>query len=349
MTRTVLFVCGGSVGHCAPAVAVWNELARLRRDLRPLFVCAPRADEEEFLASEGVPFVAVALPRRSPSLPVTFLRALRAAGGILDREHPAAVLGKGGALTLPVCLAARMRGIPVVVHESDAVMGWANRLVAPFATTVCMGMEGEPPRRNAVFTGNPVRAQVRAGRREEGLRITGLSGARPVLLVMGGSQGAAALNAWVSAHLDELLAACDIVHIAGRGKDIPLTRPGYWHRAFVTAELPHLYALSTLAVSRAGAGGIGELAAARVPGILVPIAGLAGDHQVRNARAAQAGGGFVVRPQEEMRRHLFADVTSLLADQPRRERMQEHLAAMDRPAAALQIAEEVSLCVARES
>lgn len=345
----ILFVSGGSVGHLAPAVAVWRAVRSLAPDAQAHVLCAERADEREFLRAEGMDAVPMPLPRRGLLFPLLFLRALLRSFALLKTLRPDVVMSKGGALSVPLCIAARLRGIPIVLHESDAVMGLANRIVSLMATTVCLGFDGASGHRRAVVTGNPIRPMVTQGSKEEGMKLTGLTGDRPVLLVTGGSQGAAVLNAWVQENIHGLLEHCDVVHITGRNKAGAGHRPGYWQREFVTDELPHLYAMASLAVCRAGAGSIFELAATGVPAVLVPIPELANNHQVKNAEVVERSGGCVVTPQAEVQRHLFGVVTSLLADRAKRDEMSARMASVRRPDAALQIAREVLACVARTS
>lgn len=361
VTMHVLFVAGGSVGHTAPAVAVWQALKDLQPDATAFFICAPRKDECEFLQKERIVFYPLPIPRIGVALPWNFVRALFGTWNIMKEEKPDAVFSKGGALSVPVCLAAWLRGIPIVLHESDAVMGTANRVIAKIAKKICVGMEApreeksplqtssstlNAQRSKLMFTGNPVRPMMREGKKEEGLRITGYSGAKPILCINGGSQGAQVLNEWLIAHIDALLPLCDVIHITGRGKTGAPEKPGYWHREFVVEELPHLYAITTLAVTRAGAGTISELAATGVPAVLVPLPGLAHDHQLLNARLAAASGGCIVTPQEGLSDHLFPAVTSLLADGTACTEMSARMHTLDVPSASRQIAEVIVSCLA---
>jgi UDP-N-acetylglucosamine--N-acetylmuramyl-(pentapeptide) pyrophosphoryl-undecaprenol N-acetylglucosamine transferase len=254
------------------------------------------------------------------------------------------LLGKGGALSIPVCLAAKRRGIPIVLHESDAVVGRANRFLSHFAETVCLGFPSGEGRRvkeyrqRTVVTGNPVRPEITRGSREEGLRITGFSGKRPVLLIVGGSQGAQALNEIVVQKLSELATLCDIVHIAGKGKTRGAPQQSYFAIEFANEELPHLYALASLAISRAGAGSLSELAANGIPTILVPLRGVAHDHQGVNAERAQESGGCILIEQEGLPRALVPLVRELLADRGRLHALAEKIRTLNRQDAATNIA-----------
>jgi UDP-N-acetylglucosamine--N-acetylmuramyl-(pentapeptide) pyrophosphoryl-undecaprenol N-acetylglucosamine transferase len=313
----ILFVGGGSVGHLAPCVAVLRTLQG-HGEVLAHFLCTEREEDRRYLEAEGIACTQLPLLRASLTLPFRYARARRIAGRAFDAFRPDVVFCKGGAIGIPVCLEARRREIPIVLHESDAVMGRANRWLSKIADVVCLGFPEQQARSTKhearfVVTGNPVRPEVTRGTREEGLRITRLSGMRPILLVIGGSQGAEALNAAVREHIDELLAVCDIIHLTGKGKEGAASRPGYWSVAFAHEELPHLYAIASLAVSRAGAGSISELAANGIPAILVPIRGLAQDHQVANAERLARSGGARILAQEELGM-LPQTVRSLIGD-----------------------------------
>lgn len=334
MTR-ILFAAAGSIGHIAPCVAAARAVQRLEPGATAHFVCSTRPDDQNFLHEEGVPFTALSGRRVSLlSLPMMVIRAWM----LLRRERPAAIFTKGGSVTIPVALAGWLRGIPIVVHESDAVPGRATTFIARFASGVI----------NGFATGNPLRPGIVDGSRERGLAITGLSGLRPILLVTGGSQGAQALNDTVVAHIDELLRFVEIIHITGEGKrGVEKVVPGYWKSAFVHGDLAHLYAVADLALSRAGSGAIGELAANGIPAILVPLEGLAQNHQVENARTAAASGGCILLPQGSLERDLVATVQDLATHPEKRTAMKQKILTLHKPQADVAVA-KILLAVARE-
>ncbi|MFA6039686.1 MAG: UDP-N-acetylglucosamine--N-acetylmuramyl-(pentapeptide) pyrophosphoryl-undecaprenol N-acetylglucosamine transferase [Candidatus Peribacteraceae bacterium] len=335
----ILLAGGGSLGHLAPCVAVARALKDAAPEAALHMVCARREEESAFLRHEGFSPTAITLPRRSWTFPVAFLKALRQAGTILDSFRPDAVFCKGGAVSVPVALAARRRKIPIVLHESDMVSGRANRMIMRWATTICTGFpHTQYAIRHTQYAGNPIRPEVTRGNKEEGRKITGLSGNKPVLLVIGGSQGARALNDIVAAHLDELLVHCDVIHLTGPGKHGAAPRAGYWQAPFAHTELPHLYALAELALSRAGANVVTELAANSIPAILVPLRGVAQDHQEANARAAEQSGGCVVVEQDDLPAALVPATAKLLGDRTLLAVMGEKMKTLYRQDAAKDIA-----------
>ncbi|MFA6523721.1 MAG: UDP-N-acetylglucosamine--N-acetylmuramyl-(pentapeptide) pyrophosphoryl-undecaprenol N-acetylglucosamine transferase [Candidatus Peribacteraceae bacterium] len=337
---TILCIGGGSIGHTAPCVAVARALRSLDPGINVHVACADREEEELFLTTENLPHTTLPLPHRGFLFPLSLLRSLRQSKRLLRRLRPDVVFCKGGALCIAPAWAAHRMGIPIVLHESDAVMGRANRLISRWARTVCLGMESVSGSRisNSTVTGNPIRPELKHSNREEGLRITGFSGTRPILLVLGGSQGAEALNGFIRNHLPELLKVCDVAHVTGPGKASAGVQPGYWSSAFALREYPHLFSLAFLSLSRAGAGTISELAANGVPTILIPLEGLAQDHQLKNAEAAVEGGGCLLVKQERMEAELLSEIRRLLSDESARKKMSENIGKLHRSDAAVSIA-----------
>lgn len=335
MTR-VLLVGGTSAGHLAPMVAVAEALEKLEPSVTLSFVCSDRTIDTTFLHIEGRAFSTLPVSRKMFARPFTFVQAFTKSFAILKRERPDVVFSKGSAVSVPLCYAAWIKRIPVVLHESDAVMGRANKAISFIATKTLLGPD----------IGNPIRERVTAGKKEEGLRIAGLDGTKPVLLVMGGSQGARSINEAIVRNLDMLLPICHVIHLTGTGKSTATNKPGYFASEFPADVLPHLYACTGLAVSRAGAGSIAELAACGIPAVLVPIRGLAGDHQVKNAEGAEKTGVAVVLPQERLGElpHLVA---SLISDEGKMQTLRDRCRYAARPEAARLIAETVLQSVAR--
>lgn len=292
------------------------------------------------------------LPRR-PGL--ALLRALvraaaapRACSRILARRRPDVVFGAGGYVAGPMVLAARLRGIPAALGESDAHLGLANRLAAPFARRVFLAYE-LPGRWGAKFrvTGRPISTLSRPVAPEEARELFGLPAAGPVVSVFGALAGARSVNEMALAAWGESGPA--VLHIAGerdfeslRGR---VSRPGYVLLPS-TNEFGAALSAADLAVSRAG-GTVWELAAAGTPAVLVPYPHATGDHQALNARHFERGGGAVVVPDAEIAR-VPALVDELLASPERLAGMREAMVRLARPGAAEEIAEElIALAAAR--
>jgi len=212
----------------------------------------------------------------------------------LLRHRPKVVFSKGGYVGFPVVFAAWLLGIPVMIHESDAIPGLATKMCAPFAQKIFLGYEAAAEALNHVankleVVGNPVRLDLYDGKITVAKKWTGFSGKRPVLLVMGGSSGSLELNKKIEKQKKELMKVYDIVHVTGEGKStrsksIPSNNKSYVSVPFVGEKLKDLYALASLALTRAGAGTLAELEALQIPALLFPL----GTHASRGDQIANA-------------------------------------------------------------
>lgn len=309
----ILFAGGGSVGHIAPSVAVWRSIQRSTPNAEALFVCANRSDDIAFLESEKVPLRT--MPHFKPSLKeiLSLPRTFIAARSIIRDFKPDIVFGKGGSVSLTMCIVATLHRIPTVIHESDVRGGRANAVAGFFAKKICRGFDSRTNSRKIAVTGNPVRPHMTTGKRERGLAMTKFRDAKPVLLVTGGSQGAKALNDFIEKNFDELSATFDILHVCGNRKRGSLEDgPSYKAFEFLTDRLADAYALADVALSRAGGGSISELAACGVPSVLVPLEGVPHAHQEANAVVAEKCGGFIMVRQRDMRQKVPPALLALL-------------------------------------
>ena len=296
-------------------------------------------------------------------MPWTLWKTYREAWRMLRLCKPDVLLSKAGGITIPVCLAARRLHIPIVLHESDAVQGRATRFLSRWASAVCYGFptgenlecgignQGTEPTfkiQHAKFiqTGNPIRPDIAKGSRKKGLSFTGLSGKRPILLVLGGSQGALAINDVIARRLDELLAFCDVAHVTGPGKGGGKKRRGYWHAPIVYDELPDLLAIADVALSRGGMGSIGELAACMVPTIICPLRGVGHDHQQKNAEAVAAMGGCVLLDQGRLDADIVTSVRQFLHDPVKAKTTAKSLHSLYTASASRHIAKIMMSCIA---
>lgn len=345
MALRILLVGGGSGGHLAPLAAVAEQLKQLAPGCHLHAVCTDNGSDLRFLQSQGLTATEFPVPKKSLLFLLHYRGSKKRALKILEDWKPDIVFSKGGSISIPLCNAAHQKKIPIVIHESDAVMGRANAIVSRWADVVCCGFKTQDTRHKCTITGNPIRSAITQGNRTEGLRITGLTGKKPILLVTGGSQGATALNNAIIKNADELLEMCDIIHITGEGKKGLEPRTGYWSCPFAFDQLPHLYACTSLALSRAGAGSIGELAACRIPAILVPIRGLAHDHQYRNALAARASGGCLLIDQKNIDKVLTSTVAECVGRPAGLKAMATKIHLLHHPDAARRIAKIVVDCV----
>lgn len=205
-------------------------------------------------------------------IPIGFIQSFF----ILKKFKPSIVFSKGGYVSIPVIFAAHALKIPIVLHESDASPGLANKMAAKKANEICLSyLESSnlfPPNTKKTFTGNPIREELLKGDSSKGYSETAFNKEKPVILIMGGSQGAQKINETVFNCLNELTAKFQIIHICGKGKiRKDLNLQGYKAYEYVNKMLPHLYAITNLIISRSGANSLAEINALDVPSILIPI------------------------------------------------------------------------------
>ena len=382
----VVFTGGGTGGHLFPGLAVAAELRSQLPAVRVTFAGGGKPLEREHTAAAGFEYLALPcrpMPRRVKDvLPFVVDNAAGwlAAGRFLKREHVAAVVGLGGYASVPMARAAAWHGVPLVLLEQNVVPGKANRWLARSAELICTSFaETRVPagaRCTVRFTGNPIRSypgaagilearraseecgRTRGASHNPRLRVglpcdrtdgTSLS-PKPLLLVLGGSSGAHALNQHVPralARIRGLLAGWRILHQSGAA-EVEATRAAYREvaldatvEAFV-ADLPAVMAAGGLAVCRAGGTSLAELAAAGVPAVLLPYPHAADDHQRRNAEVFAAAGGACVVDERECSGRLDERVaeamTVVLGEPGRRAAMSAAMHGLARPHAAGEVA-----------
>lgn len=318
----VLLVCGGTGGHLAPGIALAEQLAgRGHRAL--LLVSGKGVDARmsarypalEFRRGHGRGW-GPGIGGKAAFL-LLGLVALLDSLCLLVRRRPASVVCFGGYLSLAPALVARMLGIPVHLHEANRVPGKAIRLLAPRASTVHLppgvAMPGLAPGRVRPG-GFPLRAEIRPRPRPESRQSLGFPEAGRLLLVVGGSQGSAALSAWAEEAFASLAErGVHLLCLTGPGGRSGERRSGDALARFLPFcdRMAEAYSAADLAVSRAGAGTLAELAACRVPAVLVPLPSAADDHQSANARGRVELGAARVCPERELG-GLLALVLSVL-------------------------------------
>jgi len=335
----VLMVAGGGTGgHIYPAITIAREYLARDASRRVVFVGTEKGLEKTIVPKAGFPleFIDVGglkgkggldLVRNVFRVPKGFLEAWRLVG----KHRPSVVLGVGGYSSGPVLLAAKLRGVPTIIHEANAFPGLANRALARLVTTVAVAFEEAGPRmkrRDAVVTGNPIRAEFFQVQRKA---VPGLP-PRQRLVLFGGSQGSRILNDTMTGallFLARLKESLEIVHQTGPN-ELEKVQAAYRQSAFAATArvVPYLdpivdeIAEADVVVSRAGAMTIGELAAIGRAAILIPFAAATNNHQELNARVVERAGGAVVLTERELTpEKLAATIADILSDPQRAARM----------------------------
>ncbi len=279
-------------------------------------------------------------------------KAILAAARCIRRFRPHVLVGVGGYGTVPPALAARAMGVPFVLLEQNARPGKANRFLAPAAGRIYVQWDSARSAfpgcgSRVVATGSPIRAHLRRMPRPRALRRFGLEADRPTLVVVGGSQGADALNHGALAGLDGTASKIQIIHVTGAGK-VEAVRAAYREKGARAAvlefvsEMDALYSAADLLVSRAGAMAIAEISAFEVPSVLVPIPRSSGDHQRENARAvARAGGAVLMEEADCLAGGLAPLLRKLVSGDAMFDNMRKHLKPFARPRAARAILDDL--------
>jgi UDP-N-acetylglucosamine--N-acetylmuramyl-(pentapeptide) pyrophosphoryl-undecaprenol N-acetylglucosamine transferase len=347
---------GGTGGHVYPALALAAALRRRDPDARVLFVGSAAGMEAALVPRAGVAFAGLLVrPPRSRSLARTAVAlgtgaaSLAQAAAIVARFRPDVVVATGGIAAAPPVLAAWVMRVPVVLLEGNAAPGRANAVLARFARAVAVASDdasARVPGGRALVTGLPVRPEVYSTPRSEGIRAFGLDPGRRTVLVIGGSQGAARLNAAVEEMAARLAERTDlqILHQTGRGwggeaggaPESSAAGGGIRHvRLPYFEQIGLAYGCADLVISRCGATALAEITACGLPAILVPYRFAAGGHQAENAAPlARAGAGVIVADEALNGEALARHVLEILDVPGRRDDMAARSRALGRPDAA---------------
>ena len=307
--KRILLTGGGTAGHVTPNIALLPRLRELGYDIS--YMGSYEGIERKLIEELQIPYYGISSGKlrryfdpKNFTDPFKDLKGCMEARRIIRKLQPDVVFSKGGFVSVPVVLAAAHYKIPVILHESDMTPGLANRICIPSAWKVCCNFPetlSHLPKQKAVLTGSPIRQELLTGDAVKALRFTGLTPDRPVLLVMGGSLGATAVNEAVRSILPRLLKEFQVIHLCGKGKVDPSLNAlsGYVQYEYIQDELKDLFALSDIVISRAGANASCELLALRKPNLLIPLSAAAsrGD-QILNARSFERQGFSLVMEEE---------------------------------------------------
>ena len=314
--KKIVLTGGGTAGHVTPNIALLPELKKQGYDVH--YIGSYEGIERTLIKEQGIPYYGISSGKlrryidvKNLSDPFKVVKGLGQAIRLLGRIKPDVVFSKGGFVSVPVVLAAKFRHIPCVIHESDMTPGLANKICIPCAHCVCTNFPETMkhiPAEKAVLTGSPIRQELFKGSREKGLAFCGFDDTKPVLLIMGGSLGAVAVNDAVRGILPELLQKFHVIHLCGKGKldDSLNDTKGYAQYEYIGPELRDLMAAADILISRAGANAICGILALRKPNILIPLSAEAsrGD-QILNAASFEKSGYSVVIQEKDVTNELL--------------------------------------------
>lgn len=305
----VILTTGGTGGHIFPALAVAEELRKRWPHIRLLFMGSLRGPEGRLAADRNIPFEGLKvqgfLGRGLKALPaaMNMLGAVWKARDAMRRFQPDVVAGFGGYASFAPMLAAKLLGVPALLHEQNAIAGSGNRLLAKFAKQICVSLPGTKGfSASTVFTGNPVRAAIARLEKKTRQNLE-----RPRLLVLGGSQGAHALNMFIIKILPELRKkGFELRHQCG-SSDLKAVQDAYASNGYDTGcaaafidDMAAAYEWADLAFCRAGASTVAELCAVGLPAVFVPFPAAIHDHQTLNAQALVEKGAAMLVPEKNL-------------------------------------------------
>ncbi len=303
----IVLTGGGTAGHVVPNFAVIEELKKSGNH-EFLYIGSSSGVEKNMVKEFGIDYRGIACGklRRYFSFQ-NFLDFFKVPIGIIQacfalRKFKAdVVFSKGGFVGLPVVLASYFLRIPSVIHESDLAPGLANKISARFATKICVSFPETKKffdkfSKKVVVTGNPIRAFISEGVAEKGFALTGLNQNMPVLLIIGGSQGAKQINDIVRKMLPKLLEKFQVVHLCGKGNiDDSVAKEGYVQYEYLNHELPDVFAMCDVVVKRGGANSLSELAFLKKKVVVIPLAfGASRGDQIQNAEFFADKLGWIV-------------------------------------------------------
>jgi UDP-N-acetylglucosamine--N-acetylmuramyl-(pentapeptide) pyrophosphoryl-undecaprenol N-acetylglucosamine transferase len=353
---SIAIACGGTGGHLFPGLAVADCL--IRRGCKVTLLISPKAVDQQALKNvtgyEVVTLPAIGLTRgHRLAFALALLRSYRAARKHFKSIPPRAVLAMGGFTAAPPLVAGKRMGAASFLHESNTIPGRANRWLSRLVNGAFVGFPTAAEHLhnpNVIVTGTPVRRQFRSPDAAVCRQALGLDPQRPVVLVMGGSQGAHAINALLMQSLPMLAEGgrdWQWLHLTGSA-DLETVKAAYAsanRRAAVHSFLNEMglaLGAATAAISRAGASSLAEFAALRLPAILIPYPAATDNHQYYNACAfAQSGAASILEQQQATPNALAHLLSPLMMDQAARTKMQAALAQWHTPDAAERIAASI--------
>lgn len=318
--KKIVLTGGGSAGHVIPALALLPHL----KDYEIHYIGGKGIEKEILSKYDDIPYYPITTVklRRSLSfsnllIPFKLLAGIFSARKILKKIKPDVIFSKGGFVSLPVVIAAKRLRIPVIAHESDMTVGLANRIAKKYCKHICTTFEttaaslGE----KAIFTGSPIRESIYSGDQETGRKICGFKTKKPMLLFMGGSLGAIAINTALRSALPQLTKNYNICHITGKGNiDENIDNASYKQIEF-TNDIHHLFSVADIIIGRAGSNSACEILALRKPSLLIPLprAASRGD-QILNAEYFAERGLAEVLLQENLTPSSLIDAVNNVFD-----------------------------------
>lgn len=324
--KTIVLTGGGTAGHVTPNIALLPYLKKAGYEI--VYIGSIDGMEKKLIEDCGIPYYGIQsgklrryMDMKNVSDAFKVVKGVAQARKLIKKIKPDIVFSKGGFVAVPVVIGAYLNKVPVILHESDITPGLANKLAMPFAKAVCTTFPEAVkaiPDNKGILTGTPIRDMIFTGDKQKGLDLCGFDGNKPVMLVMGGSQGSVKINNFVRELLPKLTTQFDVVHLCGKG-NFDKTRAdlaGYKQFEYVSDELPDIFAATSFVVSRAGSNAICEFLSLNMPMLLIPLSKRAsrGD-QILNAQSFEKQGFASVYDEDTMTsKGLYEAICNLYND-----------------------------------
>lgn len=316
--KKIVLTGGGTAGHVTPNIALMPHLMEAGYEIS--YIGSYDGIEKKLISDFNIPYYGIAtgkfrryLDIKNLTDPFRVIKGYGEAKKLLKQIKPDVVFSKGGFVSVPVVRAAASLHIPCIIHESDMTPGLANKLCIPVAQKICCNFPetiAMLPEEKAVLTGSPIREELTKGDKIAALDMCGFTANKPVIMVIGGSLGAASINDAVRKALPKLLTDFQVVHICGKDKidDTLRNENGYVQFEYVKAELKDLFAMADVVISRAGANSICELLALKKPNLLIPLsANSSRGDQILNAKSFESQGFSMVIDDDSLNADLLAE------------------------------------------
>jgi len=314
----IIMTGGGTAGHVTPNLALIPKLKEKNFEIK--YIGSLDGIEKTIIEENNIPYFGISSGKlrryfdfKNFTDPFKVLKGVIDANKILSKEKPDVIFSKGGFVAVPVVIAAHLKKIPIVAHESDMTPGLANKLSAPFCDKLCVTFRESLKYikdNKGILTGSPIRKEILDGKKEKGIKICTFNNNKEIIFIMGGSTGSKVINDLIRNNIDVLLKEFNVIHICGKGnvEKKLLNKSGYRQFEYVNEELPHLMACADYIISRAGANSIFEFLTLKKPTLLIPLSKKAsrGD-QILNAKSFLKEGYALMVEEEELNNNVFLD------------------------------------------
>ncbi|MBR5192633.1 MAG: undecaprenyldiphospho-muramoylpentapeptide beta-N-acetylglucosaminyltransferase [Clostridia bacterium] len=313
---TIVLTGGGSAGHCTPHLAI---LPHIKEHFNKIFyIGSENGIERNIIEKENIPYYAIPCAKlvrkftlNNLKIPFKVLAGIKESGRILDKIKPDVIFSKGGYVSVPTIIAGHKRNIPIISHESDYTIGLANKISAKYCKKVLTTFPDTAKElKNAVYVGAPIRNEIFNVTKKEGYKYFNLSGNKPVLLVLGGSQGSKIINDCLKDCLPDLLPKFDVIHLCGKNNAFEYNKKGFFQAEYIS-KIEYAFAIADVCISRAGSNSVFELLSKKIPTVLIPLPkGISRGDQELNALYFERLGLVSVLPQNSLtKQSLYTYIT----------------------------------------